>query len=85
VTDDLAMKALAGEPADLAVRALAAGCDIALYCSGEYAPTEALSRVARPCRIRQVSAWPDRGSKAERGRLGLDAEALARERDRSTT
>ena len=39
VTDDLAMKALSGTPADLARQALAAGCDIALYCSGEFAPT----------------------------------------------
>ena len=44
VTDDLAMKALSGAPADLAVQALAAGCDIALYCSGDFALTEALLR-----------------------------------------
>jgi beta-N-acetylhexosaminidase len=42
VTDDLAMKALSGTPADLAVQALAAGCDIALYCAGDLAPTQAL-------------------------------------------
>ena len=42
VTDDLAMKALTGAPADLARQALAAGCDIALYCSGEFAPTAEL-------------------------------------------
>ena len=42
VTDDLAMKALSGAPADLARQALAAGCDIALYCSGEFAPTAEL-------------------------------------------
>ena len=44
VTDDLAMKALSGAPADLAVQALAAGCDVALYCSGDFALTEALLR-----------------------------------------
>ena len=33
VTDDLAMNALSGAPADRAVAALAAGCDIALYCT----------------------------------------------------
>ena len=48
VTDDLAMKALSGAPADLAVQALAAGCDIALYCSGDFAPTEALLRACPP-------------------------------------
>ncbi|HVZ06547.1 beta-N-acetylhexosaminidase [Rhodopila sp.] len=35
VTDDLAMKALSGAPADKAVAALAAGCDLALYCDGD--------------------------------------------------
>src|SRR5690242_1984488 len=39
VTDDIDMQALAGVPAELAVRALAAGCDLACYCSGELAPT----------------------------------------------
>ncbi|MSP02454.1 MAG: beta-N-acetylhexosaminidase [Acetobacteraceae bacterium] len=85
VTDDLAMNALAGEPADLALQALAAGCDLALYCSGVYAPTEALLTRCPPVtdltRQRLAHAW----AKAERGRLDLDAESLARERDRSTT
>jgi beta-N-acetylhexosaminidase len=49
VTDDLAMKALSGpapggEPAGLAQRALAAGCDIAVYCAGDFAANEALLR-----------------------------------------
>jgi beta-N-acetylhexosaminidase len=85
VTDDLAMKALAGEPADLAVRALAAGCDIALYCSGVYAPTEALLAGCPPLSDQASQRLARSRIKAERGRLGLDAEALARERDRSTT
>ena len=42
VSDDLAMKALSGAPADLAVQALAAGCDVALYCSGEFQANETL-------------------------------------------
>jgi beta-N-acetylhexosaminidase len=44
VTDDLAMNALSGAPADRAVAALAAGCDIALYCQGDFGPTQALLR-----------------------------------------
>ena len=48
VTDDLAMKALSGTPADLAVQALAAGCDIALYCGGDFAPTQALLHACPP-------------------------------------
>ncbi len=47
VSDDLAMGALSGAPAERATRALAAGCDIALYCPGDYdgncAVLEALS------------------------------------------
>ena len=33
-SDDLAMNALSGAPADRAVAALAAGCDLALFCPG---------------------------------------------------
>jgi beta-N-acetylhexosaminidase len=82
VTDDLAMKALTGAPADLARQALAAGCDVALYCSGEFAPTAelltgcpALTRAAG-ARLRAARAL------AARRRLPLDAAALANERDR---
>lgn len=35
VSDDLAMDALDGPPATRAARALAAGCDLALYCAGD--------------------------------------------------
>jgi len=49
ITDDLAMHALTGTPAARAQAALAAGCDIALYCTGELAENasilEALSHV----------------------------------------
>lgn len=48
VTDDLAMKALTGEPATLAQQALAAGCDVALYCTGDFTATEALLRTCPP-------------------------------------
>ncbi len=37
VSDDLAMQALQGRPAERAKAALAAGCDIALYCPGDMA------------------------------------------------
>ncbi len=82
VTDDLAMKALSGTPADLAQQALVAGCDIALYCSGEYAPTEALLRAcpdvseATSRRLQTARAW------AARQYVPLDPAALVAERDR---
>ncbi len=37
LSDDLAMQALTGTPAERAVAALEAGCDIALYCPGDMA------------------------------------------------
>jgi beta-N-acetylhexosaminidase len=37
ISDDLAMAALSGTPGERAAAALAAGCDIALYCPGDMA------------------------------------------------
>ncbi len=42
VSDDLAMQALRGTPAERAKAALAAGCDIALYCPGDMAGNKAV-------------------------------------------
>ncbi len=44
VSDDLSMKALAGEPGSLAAAAIKAGCDVVLECPGEIARTEAVLR-----------------------------------------
>ncbi|UFN50735.1 beta-N-acetylhexosaminidase [Roseomonas sp. OT10] len=48
VSDDLAMKALSGTPAGLAVQALAAGCDLALHCTGVLAENAALLAACPP-------------------------------------
>ncbi len=49
ITDDLAMQALSGSPGERAVRSLAAGCDVALHCSGVLADTQdVLSAIADP-------------------------------------
>lgn len=82
VTDDLAMRALSGEPADLARQALAAGCDLALYCSGEFAPTATL--LAACPEISPATAERLAGARrmARRRRVNLDTAALAAERDR---
>ncbi len=48
VSDDLAMQALTGTPAQRALAALAAGCDLALYCSGDMAANQALLKAVPP-------------------------------------
>jgi beta-N-acetylhexosaminidase len=82
VTDDLAMKALAGVPADLAREALAAGCDVALYCRGDFAPTAELLRQCPPLTAAATARLASARGLAARRRLPLDAAALAAERDR---
>ncbi len=78
VTDDLAMKALQGTPSDLARQALAAGCDIALYCSGDFEPTRALLHTCPPL---TDTAWDRlRGARDGLRPVALDVEALATER-----
>lgn len=46
MTDDLNMQALQGSLADRAARALAAGCDLALHCSGDLAEMTAVAGAA---------------------------------------
>lgn len=50
ITDDLAMGALTGTPGDRAAAAIAAGCDLALHCSGVLAESCAVLRAAGPLR-----------------------------------
>jgi beta-N-acetylhexosaminidase len=82
VTDDLAMKALSGTPADLARQALAAGCDIALFCNGEPAPTAALLATCPDLTRAAADRLAAARALAVRRRLAIDPAALAVERDR---
>jgi beta-N-acetylhexosaminidase len=82
VTDDLAMRALSGAPADLAVRALAASCDIALYCSGDFARTEALLRACPPLSPAAEQRLRAGRNAAANRRLTLDPAQLRAERER---
>jgi beta-N-acetylhexosaminidase len=82
VTDDLAMRALSGAPADLALQALAAGCDLALYCAGD-APTTSALLAACPLMSPEAAERLTAASMlAAQRRLTLDSESLAAERDR---
>ncbi len=82
VSDDLAMRALSGSPAELATQALAAGCDLALYCSGDLAPTAALLQSC-PQITPAAGQLIELARAIVRGqRMQLNSGALLAERDR---
>ena len=81
VSDDLCMKALRGEPADLAQQAIAAGCDLVLHCNGDPAETAELLAgcpVLSSLAERRLHAAKARAVEAQRP---LDAAALRAARD----
>ncbi len=82
VSDDLAMGALSGEPAGRALAALAAGCDIALYCAGDLLRTAALLRAVPNLTAEAAARLADAQAVARARRMDLAADALAFERDR---
>jgi beta-N-acetylhexosaminidase len=82
VTDDLAMKALSDAPADLARQSLAAGCDIALYCSGAPEPTAELLATCPNITEAAADRLAAAHMMAARRRLAIDPASLMLERDR---
>lgn len=82
VTDDLAMKALLGEPADLARQALEAGCDLALYCAGDYPANEALLRTCPALSDAALTRFHSARAIAATRRMPLNAGRLEAERAR---
>ncbi len=80
VTDDLAMQALRGSPGERAAKALAAGCDVALHCSGVLAETRdvlaCVPEVEAGLRARIDAGF----AMAAAARQALDVPALADER-----
>jgi beta-N-acetylhexosaminidase len=82
VSDDLAMQALSGTPAQRAVAALAAGCDVALYCTGDLAPTAELLAACPPLTPQAAARLLAARTLARRRHRPLDAATLAAERDR---
>jgi beta-N-acetylhexosaminidase len=82
VTDDLAMQALTGLPAERARAALAAGCDIALYCAGEPDANAAILATAATLHPDAVARLAAARAAVRQRWLPLDGSALAAERDR---
>jgi beta-N-acetylhexosaminidase len=80
ITDDLAMQALTGSPGARAARALAAGCDVALHCTGVLAESAdvlasiPIATAAAVARLRAAAA------QAAAASLALDVAALSAER-----
>jgi beta-N-acetylhexosaminidase len=57
LSDDLTMKALDGLPGELAVRAIEAGNDVVLHCSGNISEMEVLSRTLEPMSDASWARW----------------------------
>jgi len=81
VSDDLAMRALTGTPTERALGALAAGCDVALYCSGKLAPTADLLARCPPLSEAALARLAAARALAAARRQTLDEDALVQERD----
>lgn len=80
MSDDLAMKALGGSFAERAIGVMAAGCDVALHCSGDFTEMAEIAdagpamTVAAAERLARAMAWAD-------GRAQADLDELAAKRD----
>ncbi len=76
ISDDLAMGALRGPPEERALAALAAGCDLALHCTGEVDDTSAVLKAAPEITAAAWERMQRAVSMAERCRLHLDRAML---------
>lgn len=81
VSDDLTMKALSGDPSSLAGQALAAGCDLALHCSGAPDATARLLADCPPASPATLGRLARAAGRAAAARTALDVVALRAERD----
>lgn len=78
MTDDIGMNALGGDMGDRAARAIAAGCDLVLHCSGVLAEMQAVAGAAGPL----TGAAADRAAAAlalRRAPTPIDSAALEAE------
>lgn len=82
VSDGLEMRALDGTPGKLAAEAVAAGCDLALHCTGAPADSEAVLSAVPPASGRTLARMAAGLARAAASRQELDLPALAAERAR---
>jgi beta-N-acetylhexosaminidase len=82
VSDGLEMRALDGTPGELAAQAVAAGCDLALHCTGALADSEAVLAAVPPASHRTLARMAAGLAQAAASRRELDLPALAAERSR---
>lgn len=80
-SDDLAMRALSGSPADRARAAWDAGCDLAMYCPGDLSGTLDVLRAAPVVGERIARLMADARAQAAARRQRLDVAALSAERE----
>lgn len=82
MADDLTMKALGGSLAERAQGVIAAGCDVALHCSGDFAEMAEIVEAAPPMtpaaveRLARAMAWADGRSVADLAELAAKRDAL---------
>lgn len=82
MADDLSMKALGGSFAERARGVIAAGCDVALHCSGDFGEMREIAEAAPPMtnvasrRLARAMAWADGRSTADVGELAAKRDAL---------
>jgi beta-N-acetylhexosaminidase len=80
ISDDLAMQALTGTPGARAAAARAAGCDVALHCSGVLDETADVLAAVGPAGPRTLARLAAAREAALAARIDLDEAALQDER-----
>ena len=81
VSDDLAMNALSGTPGERAARAVTAGCDLAMHCSGVLSDTADVLEACPDITDATLARLAVARTMAASARKTLDGAALAAERD----
>ncbi len=82
VSDGLEMRALDGSPGELAAQAVAAGCDLALHCTGALADSEEVLSAVPPASGQTLARMAAGLARAAAARREMDLPALAAERAR---